>query len=174
LNIYWILKKYLGVAPPPVDAEDLKNLVNEGVRAVVSLLNDADLSPLWSSKEEVHESLMREGIQVIDYPLLSGRAPPPSKALELIKWIDTRIREGKPVVILCRRGWGRGGALVASYLVYKGKSPDEALRFVEEAAASRGLEGIDSEDQRMLPYKLAQTIESREKHESGNNIRLQR
>ncbi len=160
VKFYWIIKKKLAVVSVPLDEEDLNTVVENGIKAMVSLYNIADISATWNSLEELLSKIKERGIELISYPVLSGRAPPVEKALELVRWIDSKINELKPVAIGCRRGWGRGGSLAAAYLVYKGYEPREAVEYVSKLAKEHGEEAMETEEQLLLPYKLWELVKN--------------
>lgn len=159
--MYWVINKKIAVASTPLGREDVEKWAREGVRAVVSLLNEADIPPSWASLEEVHRAVRDAGLELYYYPVLSKRAPPIDVAVRIIKWIDEMLEKNKPVVIVCGRGWGRGGAIIASYLVYKGSEPSKAVEFVNSRAVRAGGEPIESQEQLLLPYRVREALEHR-------------
>ncbi len=160
VKFYWIIKKKLAVISVPLDEESLDVIVENGIKALVSLYNIADISASWNSLEELHSKIRERGIELVSYPVLSGRTPPVEKALELVKWIDSKINELKPVAIGCRRGWGRGGSLASAYLVYKGYEPGEAIEYISRLAEEYGEEAMETEEQLLLPYRLWKLIKN--------------
>lgn len=161
MPLYWILDKALAVASVPSDREELGEWAAKGVRAVLSLLNEADLPATWIDLADVHGAIKGLGLELYTYPVPSRRAPPLEAALDMVRWIDSMISSNRPVVIVCKRGWGRGGSVAASYLVYKGYTPEEALRLVNSAAVDAGDRPIESREQLMLPYMVADAVKKR-------------
>lgn len=158
MGIYWILSGKMAVVPSPISEEDIALWARNGIKALLSLYNLSDLSISWDSLDELHRTIKRYGIELLSYPVLSRKAPPPTKVIELITWIDKKISEGKPTAIGCRRGWGRGGAVAAAYLVYKGLEPTEALRYVRQIANNYGETAIDSEEQERLSFIIKELL----------------
>ncbi len=158
MRIYWIIPYKLAVMDVPLDENDIKEITNKGIKALVSLYNIADLLPSWNSLNELHEKIKEYGIEVVSQPTLSKKTPRLERVLELIKWIDEKMSEGKPVAIGCKRGWGRGGALAAAYLVYKGYNPDKANKFIEEVASRYNAIAMESEEQRSLAFRVKQFL----------------
>ncbi len=154
----WVLEGKIAVASTPRDEKDILEWIENGVKAVVSLLNEADLPPTWLSLEEVHKAIEEKGLELYKHQVLSKRAPSPEKALEIVKWIDEKITSNRPVVIVCGRGWGRGGSIVAAYLVYKGAEPGDAVDYVNSRAREFGGEPIESAEQEKLPYRLRELL----------------
>lgn len=158
MRIYWIIPNKLAVVPTPIDEEDIVEWAKNGIKAFLSLYNVSDLSVVWSSLKELHKTIEKYGIEVISQPTLSKKVPPLERTIELIEWINEKISERKPVAIGCRRGWGRGGALAAAYLVYKGFEPHEACRYVQQIAERYGEKAMDSEEQQRLPFIIKQLL----------------
>ncbi|MCE4621069.1 MAG: hypothetical protein F7B95_01345 [Desulfurococcales archaeon] len=163
MPLHWILDRVLAIAGVPSDREELEEWVAEGIRAVLSLLNEADLPATWIDLTKVHEAIKSLGLELYAYPVPSRKAPPLDAALDMVKWIDSMISSNRPVVITCKRGWGRGGSVAASYMVYKGYAPEEALRLINDAAVSAGDRPIESREQQMLPYMVANAIRNHQK-----------
>ncbi len=155
---YWLLRRKLGVATPPADRGEVDEWASQGYSAAVSLLNEADLPATWTSLDELHGYMEEKGFKLYWRPVLSKRAVPPPEAVKIVRWIDQQISEGRPTLILCRRAWGRSASLAAAYLVYKGVSPEEALRLVEEGARKTGNDPPESEEQRKLPFAVAELL----------------
>lgn len=157
MPVHWIVERGVGIASTPLDEVEVEEWFESGVRAVVSLLNEADLPATWDSLEHLTRFLSGK-FEVYSYPVMSKRAPPVTEALKIVKWIDKKLSEGKPVLVVCGRGWGRGASLIASYLVYKGFNPEESVKRVVEEAEKANAEPMDSEEQRALPYRLAEEL----------------
>lgn len=155
---YWLLRQKLGVATPPADRGEVDEWASQGFSAAVSLLNEADLPATWTSIDELHGYMEEKGFKLYWRPVLSRRALPPPEAVKAARWIDQQIGEGRPTLILCGRAWGRSASLAAAYLVYKGASPEEALRLVEEEARKTGNNPPESEEQRRLPFAVAKLL----------------
>ena len=48
MPIYWVLDRKLALATVPADENEIEEWVKEGVKAVLSMLNEADLPATWS------------------------------------------------------------------------------------------------------------------------------
>ena len=92
--------------------------------AVVVLVRDFELPyPLgeWEKR----------GVEVLHSPISDFTAPSLSQLLEILQWIDARVREGKRVLIHCMGGLGRSGTVAVAWLMYsKSLRLREALRRV--------------------------------------------
>lgn len=61
-------------------------------------------------------------------PIPDFTAPSVEQLLEILRWIEERVREGKKVLIHCMGGLGRSGTVAVAWLMYsRGLSLREAL-----------------------------------------------
>ena len=130
-NFSWLIEsKLAGCARPESEAE-LRGLRHQGVRAIVSLTG----TPLYP------EPVNRLGFEYL-HSHISG-TPSQVQLHEIIQFIEEHIAQSKPVVVHCAEGKGRTGTVLASYLIYKGLSADDAIKAVRE----KRLGSIDNLDQ---------------------------
>ncbi|ASJ07554.1 protein-tyrosine phosphatase family protein [Thermococcus pacificus] len=92
--------------------------------AIVVLVEDYELP---YSLEEWE----KRGVEVLHSPILDFTAPSLEQLLEILRWIDARVLEGKRVLIHCMGGLGRSGTVAVAWLMYsKNLRLSEALRRV--------------------------------------------
>jgi len=98
--------------------------VAEEFEALVVLVEDYELPyPL--------DEWEKRGVEVLHSPIPDFTAPSLEQLLEILRWIDARVREGKRVLIHCFGGLGRSGTVATAWLMYsKGFPLPEALRRV--------------------------------------------
>ena len=92
-------------------------------------------------------------------PVEDFSAPTIEDMKEFVEFVDEMIGQGMPVLACCGAGIGRTGTMLASYLVSKCLSPEDALKEVE---AKRGF-GVESYTQRAVVFEYARQIGKCEK-----------
>jgi len=61
-------------------------------------------------------------------------APTLEQVDEFVAFVDSKIAEGKKVLVHCYAGRGRTGTMLAAYLIHQGMSSDAAVREIRERA----------------------------------------
>ncbi len=123
-DLSWIIEGKLAASSKPRTVEDLKHWWNEGIRAVINLLQDYE-------KTVPDDEYVKIGFDYLSFPIPDMDAPDVEDLKRLVKWIDERIRAGKPVLVHCFAGLGRTGTVITAYIIYKEKlSVDEAIKYV--------------------------------------------
>lgn len=97
--------------------DDLPQLHAEGIRAVVSLVNNPNDGLLF------HEA----GFDFLCVSIPDFHPPGPEQASQVVRFIEKMKSENKPVVVHCHAGYGRTGTLLAAYLISAGKSAKQAI-----------------------------------------------
>ena len=132
-NFNWLEpSKVAGCARPETEAE-LKALKAQGIKAIVSLTG-TPLNP------EVIEQL---GFEYL-HSHISG-PPTMNQFNEIIRFIEEKNSQSKPVLVHCAEGKGRTGTVLAAYLVYHGLGAEEAIRVVRERRPG-SIESLEQED----------------------------
>lgn len=99
--------------------DDLPDLYVLGVRSIVSLIN----AP---GEDKIYESA---GFNFLSSPIKDFKAPDFEQCLNICKFIE---RSPKSVLVTCEGGLGKTGTVLASWLVYKGANPEEAIHVVRQ------------------------------------------
>lgn len=123
--------------------EDLAMLRAAGVRHLVLLVEDAELSR-WSDSGIV-EHAAAAGVTVLRHPMPDGQ--PPASLAEM-REILAEIRHGRHdgnVAVACMGGVGRTGTVAACALVQAGRSPAEAIATVRAVRHPSAVETADQE-----------------------------
>lgn len=115
--------------------DELPLLFDVGIRSVVCLLN-------IPSDSRVFESA---GFEFRCWPVANGLAPDFTQTKALVEFVDSCRARRKPVGVYCEAGLGRTGTVIASYLIYKGSTAQEAIGLIrlKEPAAIETRQQLD-------------------------------
>lgn len=119
-NFSWLERNKIAGCARPVTEGELKAAMEHGVRAIISLTG-TPLTP---------DAVSKLGFEYM-HSHISG-APNNEQLDEIIKFIEEKNAQSKPVLVHCGEGKGRTGTVLAAYLVSHGMSADEAIRTVRE------------------------------------------
>jgi len=76
-------------------------------------------------------------VEVFYSPIDDFSAPTLEQLIEIVRWIEKKVNEGKKVLIHCLGGSGRSGTIAVAYLIYSQKLPlREALSKVRQLKPS--------------------------------------
>lgn len=96
-----------------------------GIRTVLNLLPADDTDPPISLSEE-REAVAAAGARFVHMPIPGSNPPSPAQVDEFLRILDDPRR--RPVLVHCRKGATRTGAMVALYWVeYGGMGPEAAI-----------------------------------------------
>lgn len=129
----------------PENETQLKWLWNEGLRAIVCLNMERPLNA---------GQVKNLGFEYALVPVRDFSAPTSEDIVEFVNFVDRMLEQNNPVVVCCGAGIGRTGTMLATYLVSKCYSPEEAL---EEVREKRGI-GVYSYVQREAIFRYARFI----------------
>ena len=94
--------------------DDLPDLYALGIRTIVSLINAQD-------ENKVYESA---GFTFLSSPVKDFKAPDLKQCLEICHFIE---KAPKSLLVTCEGGLGKTGTVLASWQIYRGATPEEAL-----------------------------------------------
>ncbi|ALM75414.1 protein-tyrosine phosphatase family protein [Thermococcus barophilus] len=114
---------------PMPHPEEIAELAKE-FQAVVVLTYEYEL--YYDLKEwEKHR------VEVLYSPIEDFSAPTLEQLINIVRWIDEKVRDGKKVLIHCFGGSGRSGTIAVAYLMYsQGLSLRDALTRVRSLKPS--------------------------------------
>ena len=115
-----------------------------GLEDDLKFLKDAGIDIIVNLKEHLRNW---DGFEVKHIPINDFKALKLGDIGGFVKFIDSKIQEGKRIVVHCYAGVGRTNIMLASYLVYLGMNPDQALDLVKE---KRPYQSINEEQEEAL------------------------
>ena len=133
LNFSWILEDSLAAAQGPTTRRDLIFLQLQDIRAIVRM-------------EE--NTISGEAVEMVDLyePVPDYTAPSLAQIHRMVTFIEAEIETWEhPVVVTCQAGLGRTGTVLASYLVYVGYKPEDAIKLIRELRPG-SIQTADQED----------------------------
>ena len=127
-NFSWVIDNKLGGSRGPRSKSDLIRLKQEGVLALVRLVEAHEAQVTTDEINEV-------GLEDYNEPVRDFTAPTQAQIDKIIAHIDSRLGSGLPVGVSCNAGIGRSGIVLACYLVHKGLTANQAIELVRKKRA---------------------------------------
>jgi atypical dual specificity phosphatase len=134
-NFSWLEPSKIAGCARPVAESELRAVKEQGIKAIVSLTG----TPLQP------DVVAKLGLEYKHSPVSDFRAASPEQLKEIIRFIDEKIAQSKPVLVHCGEGKGRTGTILAAYLVSHGLGTDEAIRVIREERPG-SIETVEQED----------------------------
>jgi protein-tyrosine phosphatase len=124
--------------------DELASWRRSGVDVVLSLLTPEEESDLGLEMEGRESKAL--GMEFMSFAIPDREVPSSEADLTLaLEHLDRALSSGRNVVIHCRQGIGRSGLVAACLLVFKGSTPDSAIR---KLSTVRGVPIPETLDQR--------------------------
>jgi atypical dual specificity phosphatase len=145
INFSWVIRGKLAGSARPDNEAQLKWLKTIGIRAIVCLNREHPLED---------KQVMRLGFEYLFIPVRDFAAPTKEQIAEFVSFAREMIQQQRPVLICCGAGIGRTGTMLAAYLVSQCRTPEDALKQIQE---KRGV-GVESGSQRAAVLEYARYL----------------
>ena len=107
----------------------ISKLLDAGITTFIDLTMDRE-RPRYEPM--LHRERRRRGkrTEYYRFPIIDRNIPETHVMNNILDLIDQKISDGESVYVHCFRGLGRTGIVVACYLIRKGMSNEEALKYI--------------------------------------------
>lgn len=122
----WVTKN-LAVGAAPMSYEELANLKEQGIGAIVNLCGEFT---------DLHTIEKDAGFEVFWLPIPDETAPKMEAMEKGLEWLDEAIYLGKKVLVHCHHGIGRTGTFVTAYLLRRGLGMKKAGKVLKPTRAN--------------------------------------
>lgn len=110
---------------------ELQNIRRADVDVLVSLLENEEIKQMTLQDEP--QLVTQMGMEFIHYPIPDRSIPAyQDTAIELIQTLVSKLKEGKNVIIHCRKSIGRSPMMAAATMVWLGASPKRAFQHIKK------------------------------------------
>ena len=142
-NFSWLIPEKLAGSAIPTSLEEIKWALNEGVKSIVTIREEALEFPLPTEMKYLHVHSNDMGVPEFD------------DLVHAVDFIHTRITSNEPVMVHCLAGLGRTGTILACYLIkYKKMSADDAIQKVRNERPG----SIQSFPQEEIIFQFAKSL----------------
>ena len=144
-NFSWLIPEKLAGSAIPTSLEEIKWALNEGVKSIVTIREEALEFPLPAEMKYLHVHSNDMGVPEFD------------DLVHAVDFIHTRITSNEPVMVHCLAGLGRTGTILACYLIkYKKMSADDAIQKVRNERPG----SIQSFPQEEIIFQFAKSVQN--------------
>ncbi|GBF50227.1 cyclin-dependent kinase inhibitor 3 [Leptospira ryugenii] len=126
--------------------EDILEMKAQNIGSIISLITEPEYQSYGVT--DLKKEYENVGFQTLYLPILDQRAPTVEQTINVLQWIDDKLKTSKKnVMIHCVGGLGRSGTLAAAYLIWKhGMLVDNAIKLIRESRGERAIESIEQEE----------------------------
>jgi len=121
-SIWWIIPGQLAGMRQPEES-DLAVLQNEGIGAIVSVMDDPS-NLEWCAAAQIPYRWL---------PPTGGQAPTPAQIAEFQQFVEAKNQADRAVAVHCSSGRRRTATFLGAYLILQGASYEEAVGAIAQA-----------------------------------------
>ena len=122
MKVNWIEPGLLAASGIPLGRKDLQSLVEQGIRAIVTLTEH----PLTVQEEITTQLLAELGLTCLNAPMVDQYPPDIATVRKTVQFVKQMKAQGQPVLLHCHAGIGRTGTMLHVYYLAEGLSLAEA------------------------------------------------
>lgn len=126
MRITWIEPDVLAASGIPISADDLQSLVDQGIRAILTLTE----RPLTVFKGITDDLFRNLDIVNLHVPVPDQYPPDQAQAEIILEFIETMKRQNRPTLVHCHAGIGRTGTVLYLYYLGQGLNLEEATTMI--------------------------------------------
>ena len=122
MDCSWIEPNILAAGSVPVEANDIRSLHAEKIRAILTLTE----RPITAFHEITPALLSSFDITYLHVPVPDQFPPNMDQARKILSFIDEMTLQGRPIFMHCQAGVGRTGTVLHLYYMAQGLTFEEA------------------------------------------------
>jgi len=122
MKISWIESDVLAASGIPVSRENLQSLVEQGIRAIVTLTEHS----LTVQREITVQVLDDLGLICLHAPIVDQYPPDVATIQQVREFINQMKAKDQPVLVHCHAGIGRTGTILHAYYLTEDLSLEDA------------------------------------------------
>lgn len=149
----WIIPNVLAAGPLPMTTDELVELHQQGIRAVVTLTEQ----PLTTVPTITPQLVARLSLTLFHSPIMDYGPPSSEQANAIVDEIYALQAQNKPIYLHCHAGVGRTGTMLHAYFLRQGMTLPQAVDTVQRRRIASSWYNL-SPEQRAFLDQFAQRI----------------
>ncbi len=122
-NFGWVVQGELAGSGMPFTTKEVEFYLSQGIGSVLSLTEDSPPKQWFQDLGLLHKHM----------PIVNHTNPSIEQLEEAVAFIDSSLKENKPVVVHCHAGQGRTGTIIAAYLIArKSIEPKDVIKMLRD------------------------------------------
>jgi atypical dual specificity phosphatase len=126
----WIVPNKLAASGTPTSNEDIQELHEWGIKAIVTVTEYSLIERGFISED----ILTKFNIKYLHLDIADDEGPTHDQAVRFIQFVDQMESEQRPLLIHCMGGIGRTGTFLLLYFISRGNSLPEAEAIINQVS----------------------------------------